>query len=172
MTRSSLLLGLSLLSVSLAPQASAAELQWSDKNLPAPVQTIVNGYRQMCSDIDGKLAAGYDMPMIMTGDVDGDGIQDFVFNPENMQCSAAQTTYCSNGGCQISLALSGNKYAEPIEIMGGAPFLSQSDGKAVLNVWVSNSECETTETESSCLGRFSWKDGKLDTTHLARQFQD
>uniref|UniRef100_Q11M83 Uncharacterized protein n=2 Tax=Phyllobacteriaceae TaxID=69277 RepID=Q11M83_CHESB len=152
--------------------ASSEPLQWSSESLPDPVQSILTGYEKMCSDIDGKLESGFDQPMIMTGDIDGDGVQDFILNPQNMQCSAGATTFCGNGGCYISLALSGQNYAEPVTIMGGAPAISQSEEGTMLNVWVSNANCKTTEAASSCLGRYSWADGKLTTTYEARQFQE
>ena len=158
---------------SLSPFAASSEpLQWSSQNVPGPIETIVGDYKKMCSEIGGELEAGFDRPMMMTADLDGDGIQDFVLNPQNMQCSAAATTFCGNGGCYISLALSGNNYADPVTIMGGAPALSQSDEGMILDVWVDNTNCETTEAASSCLGRYSWQDGKLETTYKPRQFQD
>lgn len=150
----------------------ADEARWSADSLPPTLATIIDGYREMCSDIGGTLEPGFDRPLIMTADLDRDGVQDFVFNPQNMRCSAAATTFCGNGGCQITLALSSQEYADPIQIMGGAPSLSQNEEGTLLDVWVDNTSCATSETESSCRARYSWEDGKLLTSLQARAFQD
>ncbi|WEX08949.1 hypothetical protein [Chelativorans sp. AA-79] len=146
--------------------------QWSSANLPGAVQALSRRYRKMCSDIGGTLQPDADEPMMMTADIDGDGVQDFVLNPQNMRCSAAATAFCGNGGCPISLALSGRDYEDPVTIMGGAPSLSQDEEGTSLDVWVGNAKCETTQAASSCQGRFSWHGGKLVSDFQARQFQD
>ncbi|WP_309083442.1 hypothetical protein [Chelativorans sp.] len=152
-------------------QAVSEAPQWSAGNLPGPVAAIADGYAKSCSQIGGTLAAGFDTPSVMTADLDQDGVQDFVLNPQNMQCSAAATAYCGNGGCQIALALSRDNFADPVTIMGGAPSLAQGEEGSSLEVWVANSNCTTTEAASSCLGRYSWRDGKLATSFEAREFQ-
>jgi hypothetical protein len=165
------LLSLAVSSGVARPAEPEAHL-WSSETPPAAIGSIVAGYHKMCSDIGGTLAAGADSPLIMTADLDGDGTQDFVLNPQNMQCSAAATTFCGNGGCYISLALSHNGYADPVTIMGGAPSLSQSDAGTALDVWVANSNCTTDAEKNSCLARYVWQDGNLAVTYEATPFRD
>jgi uncharacterized protein len=145
---------------------------WSNATLPVPITSIITDYQKMCSDIGGTLAAGAETPLVMTADLDGDGVHDFVLNPQNMQCSAAATAFCANDGCRITLALSRDGYADPATIMGGAPSLSQGEEGTVLEVWVANSNCTTDAQKSSCLGRYAWQDGELAVTHEAAAFPD
>src|SRR5690348_143261 len=69
--------------------------------LPEPLETIIAGYANQCHHLGGALAPGADRPEIMTADFDGDGMPDYLLDPQNLRCSAAATAFCGNGGCQI-----------------------------------------------------------------------
>ena len=143
--------------------------QWSSDALPAAVQEITASYNEMCVGLAGTMKPGADRPLVMTADLDGDAVQDFVLNPQNLQCSAAATAFCGNGGCQILLALSHNDYADPVEILGGAPSLRQgSEQGTVLDVWVDKVNCGDTGPTEECLASYVWQDGKLSVTHTGR----
>jgi uncharacterized protein len=138
--------------------------------LPAPVESIISGYDAACRQLGGALASA--RPDIMTADLDGDGKPDYVLNPQNLSCSAAATTFCGNGGCRISIALSGNDYLKPIEVLGGQPTLSQRQNGTRVEVWVSGSNCRTSDRRLACWASYSWKDGKLDRSYQARRQAD
>ncbi|WP_274426468.1 lysozyme inhibitor LprI family protein [Chelativorans sp. YIM 93263] len=144
---------------------------WSSSDLPAPVQSIVAGYSKQCEDLGGTLTPSADRPMVMTGDLDGDFAQDFVLNPQNMECSAAATAFCGNGGCQIELALSSKDYQDPTDILGGAPRLVQDEEGTTLEVWVDGSNCDTTNAQA-CLGQYGWDNGALDIDYESREEED
>jgi len=156
-------------------QASAdgAARSWSPAVLPEAVRTVAEGYRDECAQLGGTLEEGFDQPLVMTGDLDGDRLQDFVLNPQNMQCSAAATAFCGNGGCDIRLALSIHDYAQPVEILGGAPALKQNEAGTVLDVWVDDTNCaEMKEEGDACLARYYWKDDKLAISYMRRDYAD
>jgi hypothetical protein len=136
--------------------------------LPAPVEAIIAGYANQCRKLGGALAAGAERPQIMTGDFDGDGMPDYVLNPQNLRCSAAATAFCGNGGCQITIALSGNNYQEPITVLGGQPTLVQKASGTAVEIWVHGSNCNGFDRESACWGNYSWIDGKATTTYQMR----
>lgn len=146
---------------------------WSSRELPEAIWQIVQSYRDNCTQLGGTLAKGFDQPLVMTADLDGDRVQDFLLNPQNMQCSAAATAYCGNGGCDIRIALSSNAYDEPVEILGGAPTLKHSEAGTFLDVWVDSNHCENLPEEgNACLARFGWKDGELLLTYAKRNYED
>lgn len=151
--------------------ANADSLEWSAKNLPSNVQTIVDGYAKQCKDLGGTLKANAGQPMIMTADLDDDRVQDFVLNPQDMECTAAATAFCGNGGCQIELALSGDDYRKPVDILGGAPKLAQNEEGTALLVWVDGVNCDTDNTKA-CLATYSWDEGELKTTYQSRASED
>lgn len=140
--------------------------------LPAPVEAIITGYTDQCRKLGGALAAGADRPKIMTGDFDGDGKTDYVLNPQNLQCSAAATAFCGNGGCQIAIAVSGNNYQEPIMVLGGQPTLSQRSDGTKVEVWVNSSNCKLSNREKACWASYSWRDGKVSRSNQARPLTD
>lgn len=151
-----------------------AARSWSSAELPEAVRTIVEGYRDECAQIGGALKEDFDQPLVMTGDLDGDRVQDFVLNPQNMQCSAAATAFCGNAGCDIRLVLSSRNYAQPLEILGGAPALKQNEEAGTfLDVWVDDTNCaEAKEEGVACLARFRWKDEKLAVSYTSRNYAD
>lgn len=138
--------------------------------LPAPVESIVVGYDTACRQLGGALPNA--RPDIMTGDLDGDGKPDYVLNPQNLRCSTAATAFCGNGGCRISIALSGKDYLRPIEVLGGQPTLSQRQNGTRVEVWVGSSNCRTSDRGMACWASYSWKDGKLDRSYQARRQSD
>jgi hypothetical protein len=105
---------------------------------------------------------------MLTADLDGDGIADYVINPQNLQCDAAATAYCGNGGCQIDIAVSSDGFAAPIEVMGGMPTLVQSDTGTVAKVWVDSTNCPKATAEDACWASYAWVDGKHTVTYAAQ----
>lgn len=147
------------------------DLQNSDPapaGLPPEVEAIVADYTKQCTQIGGTLRAGADRPLSISSDLDGDGVDDYVLNPQNLDCSAGATTYCGNGGCSISIAVSGNGYAEPISVMGGQPTVSQPEDGTVVDVWVDASNCGSAGAGQACWAQYGWSGGKLATTYQLR----
>ena len=135
--------------------------------IPAGIETLIDGYADQCTKLGGKLAAGADRPLMMSTDLDGDGIADYLLNPQNLQCSAAATAFCGNGGCQIDIAVSRDGFAAPIEAMGGMPTLVQSDAGTVAKVWVDSTNCPKATPEDACWASYAWVDGKHTVTYAA-----
>jgi hypothetical protein len=146
----------------LAISAAAAS------TLPAPIEAIIAGYANQCHQFGGTLVAGADRPQIMTGDFDGDGMPDYVLNPRNLRCSAAATAFCGNGGCQITIALSGNDYQEPMTVLGGQPTLVQKASGTIVEIWVHGLNCQGFDREEACWAIYSWVDGRPTTTYQMR----
>jgi uncharacterized protein len=145
---------------------------WSVTSLPEPIGKIVTAYADDCRKLGGTLKEGFDVPRIATGDVDGDGIQDFVLDPQNLQCGAAATAFCGNGGCQIRIALSDDDYAKPIEVLGGEPTLSLKENATSVDVWVDRSNCNLTDRSKACWASYVWANGKLKPTYQARPLEE
>jgi uncharacterized protein len=142
----------------------------SAARLPSAVEVITAGYVRECRQLGGSLA-GDAHPLTMTGDFDGDGLQDYVLNPQNLKCSAAATAFCGNGGCQIKIAVSGNGYQDPISVLGGQPTLSQGSEGTRVEIWVDGSHCNLSGREKACWASYGWKEGKVATTYQARALQ-
>jgi uncharacterized protein len=140
---------------------------WSVTALPQSVGKIVTAYGDECKKLGGTLKTGSDVPRIATADVDGDGTQDFVLDPQNLDCSAAATAFC-NGGCQIRIALSSENYEKPLEVLGGQPTLSLQESATTVDVWVDRSNCHLTDRSKACWASYLWSDGKLKPTYRAR----
>jgi hypothetical protein len=140
--------------------------------LPAPIEAIIAGYANQCHQLGGALAPGADRPKIMTGDFDGDGMPDYLLDPQNLRCSAAATAFCGNGGCQIAIALSGSNYREPIIVLGGQPTLLQKPSSTTVEVWVHGSNCNLLDRGNACWASYSWIDGRANTTYQARPRSD
>lgn len=136
--------------------------------LPAPIEAIIAGYASQCHQLGGALIAGADRPQIMTADFDGDGMPDYVLNPQNLRCSVAATAFCGNGGCQITIALSGNNYEEPITVLGGQPTLIQKTSGTTVEIWVHGSNCDGFDREKACWAIYSWVDGKANASYQMR----
>lgn len=135
--------------------------------LPEGVEKIIGGYAESCTQLGGTLAAGADRPLSMSTDLDGDGVADYLLNPQNLQCSTAATAFCGNGGCQIDIAVSGDDFATPVEAMGGTPTLVQSEAGTVAKVWVDSTNCPRATAEEACWATFAWADGKHTVTYAA-----
>jgi uncharacterized protein len=135
--------------------------------IPAGVETLIAGYAEQCKQLGGTLAAGADRPLTMSTDLDGDGVADYVLNPQNLQCSAGATAFCGNGGCQIDIAVSRDGFAAPIEAMGGTPTLVQSEAGTVARVWVDNTNCPKATADEACWATYAWADGKHTVTYAA-----
>jgi uncharacterized protein len=136
--------------------------------VPPGIETIIAGYADQCTKLGGSLAAGANRPLMMSTDLDGDGIADYLLNPQNLQCSTAATAFCGNGGCQIDIAVSRDGFAEPIEAMGGMPTLVQSEAGTVAKVWVDASNCPKAAAEDACWASYAWVDGKHAVTYAAQ----
>lgn len=141
--------------------------QPASPGLPEGVEKVIAGYADSCKQLGGALVAGADRPLTMSADLDGDGIADYVLNPQNLQCSAAATAFCGNGGCQIDIAVSRDGFAAPIEAMGGMPTLVQSDAGTVAKVWVDSTNCPKATPEDACWASYAWVDGKHTVTYAA-----
>ena len=153
--------------------ADPATAPWSLNNLPEPIAVIASAYADECRKLGGTLKDGADIPKVITGDVDGDAIQDFVLDPQNLQCSAAATAFCGNGGCQIRIALSSDNYARPIAALGGQPTLVLKESGTAIDVWVDGSNCNLTDRSQACWASYIWTQGKqLKPTYQARQLPE
>jgi hypothetical protein len=135
---------------------------------PEPIEKIIAGYADQCQRLGGALAAGAGRPRLMSSDFDGDGEPDYVLNPQNLKCSAAATAYCGNAGCNIRIAVSGNGYRNPIDVLGGQPVMSQGESGTVVEVWVDSTNCNLEDRSKSCWERFSWKDGNLSKSYRTK----
>jgi hypothetical protein len=144
---------------------------WSQTALPGPVGKIVADYADECRKLGGTLKQGADMPKVMTGDLDQDGTQDFVLDPENLECSAAATAFCGNGGCRIRVAVSSDNYARPVEALGGEPTLRFEEDATVLDVWVDGTNCNLSDRTKACWASYQWKNGALKPSYKAREVE-
>lgn len=133
--------------------------------LPQGVETIIADYADQCTQLGGTLSSAASRPLTMSADFDGDTRDDYVLNPQNLECSAAATAYCGNGGCDIRIAVSGNSYADPVSVMGGEPGLTQSDAGTAVLVWVSDSNCPALNDGEACWARYAWTDGEPAVTY-------
>lgn len=142
---------------------------WSVGSLPEAAQEIAGGYGDTCRTLGGTLKGGLDMPALMTGDLDGDGMQDIVFDPRALECGGAATAFCGNGGCQIKVALSGNRYGEPVGILGGVPTLVLAEDGPSLDVWVDKTNCNVSGRDKACWATYRWpKSGPPRITYTLR----
>lgn len=128
-------------------------------DLPGPIAGIVAGYAGQCQQLGGELESA--QPSMLIGDIDGDGRADYLLDPQNLQCSGAATAFCGNGGCQISIALSSDGYADPLTVLGGQPTLIQGESSVDVAIWVDGTNCHLTGKDLACWARFSWSDDKL-----------
>jgi uncharacterized protein len=142
------------------PQTTATQL-------PEPVEKIIANYGKQCQQLGGTLT-GDVRPGIMTADLDGDGKQDFVLNPQNLKCTAAATAYCGNGGCQIAIATSRNDYQNAISAMGGQPTISQRADGTDVEIWVDRMNCKDAGRDKACWEIYSWANGKSSTRYESR----
>jgi uncharacterized protein len=147
-------------------------LPWSAAGLPDPVRKVAGSYAEDCKKLGGALKSGADLPKVITGDVDDDGIQDFVLDPQTLQCSAAATAFCGNGGCQIKIAVSGDDYAKPVEALGGEPTLALTGDGPRLSIWVDGSNCNFSGRDKACWADYQWKNGKAIVTHRLRPMSE
>lgn len=129
---------------------------WSVGSLPEGLQETAGAYGEQCRKLGGKLAAGADLPRLLTGDLDGDGLQDVVFDPQTLDCTGAATAFCGNGGCDIKVALSGQGYRDPVGILGGVPTLTLTQDAASLDVWVDKTNCNFTGRDKACWAIYQW----------------
>lgn len=134
--------------------------------LPGPVAGIVAGYTQQCQQLGGELAPA--QPFMLIGDIDGDGRADYLLDPQNLECGGAATAFCGNGGCQISIALSSNRYADPLAVLGGQPTLIQGESSVDVAIWVDGTNCHVKGTDQACWARLSWSGDKLHRAYEAK----
>jgi uncharacterized protein len=76
----------------LSPEAPAPA--W-----PPRVAAAVAAYADQCRQLGGSLEQGGDRPNVLTGDINGDGIADYVLDTQSLQCSGSASAFCGNGGC-------------------------------------------------------------------------
>ena len=134
--------------------------------LPGGVAAVVDGYAAQCRQLGGRMV-GAAAPLTMTADLDGDGQPDYVLDPVNLQCSGSATAFCGNGGCGIDVALSAQRYARRIEVLGGNPSLTLTGDGAVLLVLVDAANCNVPKWEKACLATYAWPQGKARLTYRA-----
>jgi len=132
--------------------------------LPAGIERLMADYGEQCRKLGGAMT-GPNAPSMLSGDIDRDGKPDYVLNPINLRCSAAATTFCGNGGCQISIALSSSDYTKPVTALGSEPTLAQRPGGTELDLWVDRLHCKTADFKQACWATYAWKDGKLAETY-------
>lgn len=132
---------------------------WSVARLPQALQEIAGAYGEECRKLGGTLKAGADAPALLTSDLDGDGVQDVVFDPRPLDCDGAATAFCGNGGCGIKVALSGNEYRDPVEIIGAAPTMTLAEQSPSLDVWVDRTNCSYTGHDKACWASYRWPTG-------------
>ena len=141
---------------------------WSAATLPAPIQKMASNYSSQCQQLGGTLSSGPQTLAIMTADLDADGVQDYVLDPQNLRCSAAATAFCGNGGCDIKIALSGDAYAQPVSVLGGQPTMTITAEGPVVEFWVGRDKCNLSDRSKACWARYSWRDGKASVDYRAR----
>lgn len=153
-----------------AAMQSYSELMNADPpTLADDVAPIVSGYADQCKALGGTLAANAETPLMMTADLDGDGTQDYVLNTQNLQCDAAATAFCGNGGCQIDIALSTSGFANPVSALGGQPTLVQAETGTTLEVWADGTNCDLPGgSDQECWATYQWSDGALTPGYEAR----
>jgi len=139
--------------------------------LPAPVAAIADDYGAQCTRLDGTLE-NPDALTVMAADLDGDGQLDYLLDAEALRCSTAATAYCGNGGCQISIALSHDDYANPVDVLGVQPALIRNEKGVRADVWVDNTNCPDRAEDETCWAVYSWVDGVLDKKYEARPGAD
>lgn len=142
---------------------------WSVGNLPEALQETAGSYGEQCRKLGGALKAGADLPRLLTGDLDGDGLQDVVFDPQALDCTGAATAFCGNGGCAIKVAVSGNDYRDPVEMLGAVPTLTLTRDSSSLDLWVDRTNCNFTGKDKACWANYRWpKSGRPEVTYALR----
>lgn len=134
---------------------------------PAPVQKVIAGYGEQCRQLGGSLAADGSQPNVVTGDFDGDGIADYLLDSQPLQCSAAATAFCGNGGCQVDIAVSSAGFA-PVDALGGQPTLALRPEGAEVALWVSGANCPGLREGQACWQVLTWNGGKPGQRYEAR----
>ena len=135
--------------------------------IPQGVETLVARYAEKCKELGGTLRPGANRPGILSADLDGDGVADYVLNPQPLQCSAAATAFCGNGGCSVQIAVSSDGFAKPIEALGGMPTLVQAETGTTARLWVDSTNCPGATAEDACWATYAWADGKSAVTYAA-----
>lgn len=138
--------------------------------LPGPVMQSIASYSQECATAGGTLTNAGNV-MVLAGDIDGDGLFDYVLNPETLKCRSAATALCANNGCRISIHLSRTGFSKPIVASGGQPTLAQRGGHTVAEIWVDRSNCNS-PIGSQCWAIFAWHNGAVETKHELRRNPD
>jgi hypothetical protein len=133
--------------------------------IPPGVETIISGYAARCEELGGRLNTGSDRPAILTGDLDGDGIADYVLNTQPLQCSSSATAFCANAGCRVDIAVSSDGFADTIDAQGGMPQLVQRDTGTIAKLWVDRANCPNAKPEDACWASYSWSDGTSAVTY-------
>jgi len=160
----------------LKTQLGASMQQFSDLQnqvppvttpIPVGVETLIAGYAEQCKQLGGTLNSGSDRPGLLSTDLDGDGIADYVINPQPLQCSNSATAFCGNGGCAVQIAVSSEKFANPIEALGGMPTLVQAETGTTARLWVDSTNCPKATADEACWATYAWAGGKHTVTYAA-----
>lgn len=166
-------MGLCLLAVlSVSAAFSALEMSAvfaSGVEAEVNLSAIVSEYAEQCNSLGSTLATDANHPWTMTADLDGDGLQDYVINTQNLRCSRSATAFCGNGGCQIDVALSSQNFSDPVSLLGSEPTLIQSENAITLQIWVDRTNCDLTgDTDQQCWATYKWDGGALERSYAAR----
>ncbi|MDB5539081.1 MAG: hypothetical protein JWQ89_808 [Devosia sp.] len=133
--------------------------------VPPAIETLIAGYAEQCKNLGGTLDAGSDRPGLLSGDLDGDGIADYVLNSQNLKCSTGAPAYCSSAGCAVDLAVSSDGFATPIKVVGRTPTLVQNDTGTTARLAVDSSNCPGAKPEDACWASYSWNGGKSQVSY-------
>jgi hypothetical protein len=135
--------------------------------IPQGVEALISGYAEQCTKLGGTLNAGGDRPGLLSADLDGDGVADYVINSQPLQCSNSATAFCGNGGCEVQIAVSSEKFAEPIEALGGMPTLVQGEAGTTARLWVDSTNCPKSTAADACWATYAWVGGRHTVTYAA-----
>lgn len=135
--------------------------------IPEGVETLIAGLAEQCKRLGGTLNSSGDRPGLLSGDLDGDGVADYVVNSQPLQCSTSATAFCGNGGCSVQIAVSSERFANPIEALGGMPTLVQAETGTTARLWVDSTNCPKATAEDACWATYAWVDGKHSVTYAA-----
>jgi len=135
--------------------------------LPEAVETLIAAYGGQCERLGGKLVTTANHPAILSGDLDGDKIADYVINTQPMACTNSATAFCANAGCQVQIVVSSDRFADPINALGATPTLIQNETGTIARLSVDRTNCPTAAPGDACWATYSWKDGKSTISYAA-----
>lgn len=107
-----------------------------------------------------------DPASVQTADLDGDGLNDYVFNHNGVRCGGRMSGYCGAANCSIDVFLSSQSYAHRPEFLGmSAGFLTMNDGRTGIQISGTYSMCGET---GLCPGPLVWTGTEFDLLEVDR----